>query len=94
MGKIVQETLAIAGPVIPPLLKLHDAAANEPVPQGEADVDGLGGKLLRLLMNVNDAGLLDGLTRKPSGLTPQRGSVGQYFSTAWTRVFGSKGFVM
>ena len=36
------------------LLKLDNAVADKPVPQGKPDVDGLGGEFPGLLMDVDD----------------------------------------
>jgi hypothetical protein len=46
--------LSIGRPVISPLFKFHDAIPDEPVPQGQRHIDGFGGIVLGLLMEVDD----------------------------------------
>lgn len=56
LRKAGHKVLAIGRPIFSLLLKLHDAAADEPVPQGQRHIDGFGGKVLGLLVEVDDGG--------------------------------------
>ena len=50
----VHEAFAINRPVAPLLLELDNAITDEPVPQGQPDIDGLGREIPRLLVDLND----------------------------------------
>jgi hypothetical protein len=55
-GKGVHQFVAIGGPVHPLTLIQLDLPADEPVPKGEAEVDGFGGKCLRALVDLDNDG--------------------------------------
>ena len=56
MGQLWQQPLPVSRAVFAVLLKLDDAVTDEPVPQREADVDSLGGKVLSPMVNLDNCG--------------------------------------
>lgn len=54
LRQCIDETLAIGRSIFSLLLEFHNPVADEPVPQGQRDIDGFGGKILRLMMDMDD----------------------------------------
>ncbi len=56
LGQLWQQPLPVSRAVFAVLFKLDDAVTDEPVPQGEADVNSLGGKVLSSMVNLDNCG--------------------------------------
>jgi hypothetical protein len=54
LGKCVEETLAVCSPICALLLKLDDAMSDHPIPQRETDVNGFGGEVLGLMVDMDN----------------------------------------